>query len=239
MDIQYKDPFSMSEKDRNEALKLLSGKRIHIHAVDTVDGAEDSARLVMQTARRFGARPASTAGDAMDQDVFVYIKDGASLPFQFWVGEGPSSIEELAEPRISLVEESDREELIARVLMAMCYFLQQKQQGTPLPELSKPVFGAATRGSGSCFVSTVCMGSADHPRVRELREFRDQILMRSTVGRRVISAYYSVGPRAADWLANRRMARVIVRLILVIPVAAVARVLTRHSTRRASARRQA
>lgn len=223
MNIQYKNPFSMSDRDRAKALKLLAGKRVFVHALDSVDGAETAARLLKSTVQQFGARLVGASDNDMNQDVFISIRKGAVLQFQFWVGEGPRSVEELAEPGVSLVEESTQEELPARALMAACHFLQKKQQGTPLPTLSSAALEASARGAGSCFVSTVCMGSSDHPSVLELREFRDQILLHSAVGRRVIDAYYAVGPRAANWLAGRRTARSIVRLTVVLPAAAIAR----------------
>lgn len=46
---------------------------------------------------------------------------------------------------------------------------------------------------GFCFVATELYGSYDHPDVRKLRRFRDEVLARSTAGRRFIAWYYRHG----------------------------------------------
>lgn len=228
MKILYKNPFAMSDEDREAALKLLSGKRINIHAVERVDGASTAARLVRETAEHFGATQVNLGQKELNQDIFVSIHNGVSLPYQFWVGEGERSSQEMSQPRISIVEESNHEELTARILMAMCYFIQMKESGTPLPELSSSELGAATRGSSGCFVSTVCMGAFDHPKVKDLRRFRDEILIDTPLGRWFIKLYYIVGPRIAKWLSNHKIALSVVRVTLVLPAAKLARGLTNH-----------
>ena len=51
--------------------------------------------------------------------------------------------------------------------------------------------------SGNCFVATAVFGSEEHQAVRELRQFRDQYLMRHRFGRLGIAVYYHVGPSLA------------------------------------------
>jgi hypothetical protein len=82
MKILYENPFAMSDEKREAALKLLSGKRINIHAVERVDGASTAARLVRETAERFGATQVDLGQRNLNQDVFVSIHNGAYLPFQ-------------------------------------------------------------------------------------------------------------------------------------------------------------
>ena len=52
--------------------------------------------------------------------------------------------------------------------------------------------------SSSCFVATVCFGNPNHPTVEELRDFREQVLKTSFIGRCFIKVYYVVGPYLAN-----------------------------------------
>ena len=55
-----------------------------------------------------------------------------------------------------------------------------------------------------------------------LRQFRDQILLRSQLGRRLVVFYYRHSPAVAQWLTRHPEARVLVRTALM-PVVAAAR----------------
>lgn len=48
-----------------------------------------------------------------------------------------------------------------------------------------------------CFVITATMGDASHPVVQEFRYFRDNELIKSSIGRVFISIYYKIGPTLA------------------------------------------
>jgi hypothetical protein len=48
-----------------------------------------------------------------------------------------------------------------------------------------------------CFIATVVYGSADCPEVRLLQAFRDEILLRTHLGRMLIRLYYTIGPPIA------------------------------------------
>lgn len=55
--------------------------------------------------------------------------------------------------------------------------------------------------SYDCFVATVVYGNIDAPQVRTLREFRDDVLMQSLIGRAFVDFYYSgVGEKTADFI---------------------------------------
>jgi hypothetical protein len=82
--------------------------------------------------------------------------------------------------------------------------------------------GLETASAGGCFVATAVYGDPTHPDVRDLRRFRDQILVRHAAGRAFIRAYRVVGPRLATLLsadgASGRVARA-----LIAPLARLAR----------------
>ena len=60
----------------------------------------------------------------------------------------------------------------------------------------------AHQAGGGCFIATAVYGDYDHPQVRVLRRFRDQILMKSAVGERFVRWYYRVGPGVAKYVKN-------------------------------------
>ncbi len=57
-----------------------------------------------------------------------------------------------------------------------------------------------------CFVATSVYDSGSHPNVELLRRFRDEVLLRSQLGRKAVATYYQIGPglaqatRRRDWL---------------------------------------
>jgi len=68
--------------------------------------------------------------------------------------------------------------------------------------------------AGACFITTAVYGDYDHPQVRKLRHFRDQVLMRSVGGRKFVRWYYQVGPELAEWLENKKGISILIRVIL-------------------------
>jgi len=54
--------------------------------------------------------------------------------------------------------------------------------------------GGAEKG-GFCFIATAVYGDYDHPNVRRLRTYRDQVLARSSAGKQFIAWYYKNGPK--------------------------------------------
>lgn len=75
---------------------------------------------------------------------------------------------------------------------------------------SEPVSG----GGGGCFIATAAYGSAWDRPVRILRDFRDEILLQSRLGRGFVALYYEVSPPLADAISKNETAKYLVRLIL-------------------------
>jgi len=59
--------------------------------------------------------------------------------------------------------------------------------------------------AGAFFIATSVYGDYDHPQVKKLRVFRDQVLMKSTVGRRFVRWYYRVGPGLAELVCKNQL----------------------------------
>lgn len=68
--------------------------------------------------------------------------------------------------------------------------------------------------AGACFIATAVYGDYDHPRVKILREFRDQVLMRTPVGRKFVRWYYRVGPVLGKWIDARRYRKKAFQLLI-------------------------
>ncbi len=86
------------------------------------------------------------------------------------------------------------------------------------PEVSIAVFGTGTR----CVVSTAAYGTPIQKDVRTLRAFRDESLLNSSFGRRLVAWYYRWNESAADLIAYSATGRTVVRALLR-PVIAIAR----------------
>lgn len=76
-------------------------------------------------------------------------------------------------------------------------------------------------GGGGCFIATAAYGSYLHPKVAELRAFRDHYLMTNAPGRLFVSLYYRFSPPIADVIAEHEWLKACVRLMLVPLVLAV------------------
>ena len=58
------------------------------------------------------------------------------------------------------------------------------------------------QGKTGCFVATACFEDESHPTVESLRNFRDEVLSTSSLGRKFIAFYYLNGPKMAN-VVNR------------------------------------
>jgi hypothetical protein len=93
-------------------------------------------------------------------------------------------------------------------------------------------------GSGKkkrCFIATAAMGNPDAPEVEALRVIRDECLMESSIGRKMVEVYYRMSPPFADLIARNDVLRSLVRHGLIEPLAGMAsawmRVAGRHRAR--------
>lgn len=66
-----------------------------------------------------------------------------------------------------------------------------------------------------CFIATAAYGNEWDARLAALRMFRDQILLKTSVGTAFVNWYYNWSPPKARWLLERPRARFAVRLALV------------------------
>lgn len=78
-------------------------------------------------------------------------------------------------------------------------------------------FGASELSDekGGCFIATAAFGDYDHPYVMALRDFRDKILLPTSLGTKLVNLYYENSPPAANWLTRHPGARAATAMALV------------------------
>jgi uncharacterized repeat protein (TIGR01451 family) len=76
-------------------------------------------------------------------------------------------------------------------------------------------------GGGGCFIATAAYGSYLDPHVRSLRRFRDETLMRSWLGRTLVSWYYEFSPPIAAYIEHNESLKTITRVVLTPVVFAI------------------
>jgi predicted RNA-binding Zn-ribbon protein involved in translation (DUF1610 family) len=73
-----------------------------------------------------------------------------------------------------------------------------------------------------CFIATACYGSALEAPVKFLREFRDNEVMNTKIGKQFMrgfnKVYYSFSPTVARFIERHRYARVFIRTLFVAPL---------------------
>jgi len=92
----------------------------------------------------------------------------------------------------------------------------------PLIDVPEPKHEATNApNSGKCFIATAACGGPNAIEVKILREFRDAVLSRSIAGRRAIAIYERYSPKLALFIEDRNFFRMLVRLIIVRPLACI------------------
>ncbi len=82
-------------------------------------------------------------------------------------------------------------------------------------------------GDKNCFIATATFGSPLHPYLNILRQFRDQILLKYSLGKKFVNWYYKNGPQGALWIEKNDFIKPLVKLLL-IPLIGIAYALLNH-----------
>lgn len=77
---------------------------------------------------------------------------------------------------------------------------------------------ADRRKNIGCFIATACYGNYDAPEVLILRQFRDENLLKSFLGRVLVKFYYSVSPFCATLISKSDLLKKMVRQNLLEPI---------------------
>jgi polyhydroxybutyrate depolymerase len=78
--------------------------------------------------------------------------------------------------------------------------------------------GGGGGGAGGCFIATAAYGTPSAKQLDVLRAFRDDVLLKSTVGSRLVDLYYEVSPPIANFISEHSFVRSLVRELLIDPI---------------------
>lgn len=88
-----------------------------------------------------------------------------------------------------------------RNLWPACVDCNQEKSDRTAQSYSRSLEPRSASASG-CFVATAAFGTPWANEIDSLRRFRDRILLRTQVGRSLVSAYYRAGPEVARWVVR-------------------------------------
>lgn len=71
---------------------------------------------------------------------------------------------------------------------------------------------------GGCFIATACYGDYDAPEVLVLRNFRDNYLLKTMIGRILVDVYYYVSPAVSKIILRHNSVKHFVRNIILKPI---------------------
>jgi uncharacterized repeat protein (TIGR02543 family) len=77
---------------------------------------------------------------------------------------------------------------------------------------------APSTPSQGCFIATAAYGTPTAEQIDVLREFRDNVLLESTMGSQFVTLYYQLSPPVADFISESSFLRTLVRELLVDPI---------------------
>jgi len=95
---------------------------------------------------------------------------------------------------------------------------QLRYHGTMIEGAARRFTTAPGPRIGFCFIATAAYGTPTAEQIDVLREFRDMVLLESTVGSQFVTLYYRLSPPFANFIARSDTLRTLVRELLVDPV---------------------
>lgn len=73
-------------------------------------------------------------------------------------------------------------------------------------------------GESECFIATATYGTPYAEEIDLLRDFRDDVLLRITLGRFFVKMYYLFSPPVARWISQKEWRQDLVRVLVIRPV---------------------
>jgi hypothetical protein len=95
---------------------------------------------------------------------------------------------------------------------------QLRYDGTVIEGATRPFTTTSGASPGFCFIATAAYGTPTAEQIDVLREFRDVVLLKSTIGSQFVALYYRLAPPVSDLVARGDLSRTLVRKLLVDPL---------------------
>jgi polyhydroxybutyrate depolymerase len=80
-----------------------------------------------------------------------------------------------------------------------------------------------TPPTAGCFIATAAYGTPTAKQLDVLRAFRDDVLLKSTVGARLVDFYYRTSPPVANFISRHEILRTLTRDLLINPIVWIVR----------------
>lgn len=93
---------------------------------------------------------------------------------------------------------------------ALSSIKSQIYSATNRPAYTSPRSTSSSSSSG-CYIATMAYGDYDHPQVLKLRQFRDEVLDKSTFGKLFIKTYYHYSPKLVEKLKCHKKTNILIR----------------------------
>lgn len=70
---------------------------------------------------------------------------------------------------------------------------------------------------GGCFIATAVYPSNCY-KLQTFRSFRDKILIKNKLGKKLVFIYYKESPRISDYIKKRKLVKFFVRYLIIEPI---------------------
>ena len=70
----------------------------------------------------------------------------------------------------------------------------------------------------NCYIATAVYGSGDDEKVRELRDFKDEYLLKSETGKNFVDLYYKISPPIANYIADKPIIKTAIKELQIDPL---------------------
>jgi hypothetical protein len=185
--------------------KLLETCLPKLWEIEAALGATDEFYLQMSDAVAYTAMGTMVHLVNQSQPVASLIPDGFKL-LRKMVVQAQANIKQLTDMKLSPAAQK-----LARKHLGALRSMQRDLDSAIARQ------HARTPGSSGCYIATMAYGSAEHPDVRALRQFRDSYLLDNAAGRIFVAWYYRHSPKwVARWQEATTMHRLVRQMLHVL-----------------------
>ena len=95
-------------------------------------------------------------------------------------------------------------------------YVPSSYSSSSYPSYSSSYSSSSNRSKSNegCYIATMAYGDYDHPQVKILRNYRDQFLSKTLMGRSFIRFYYYISPKLVKHLQGHKTTNYYIRILL-------------------------